>query len=155
MFATETSRMRALVAGSLVLSIGGVAVAVGVTGDPLDGGRGGAVAVALTLVAFFLRRDIGRRLRKAFTETLPGLSEDIERLSPASRRIDAGPASPGPEALDSLTRRLDAIESSLRVVERSEQTMDRYVAAAAAVGTLFWGFGDIAAGWVLAAISCR
>ena len=33
--------------------------------------------------------------------------------------------------------------------------MDRYVAVAAAVGTLFWGFGNIAAGWVLAATSCR
>lgn len=150
--------MRALVAAALVLSIGGVAVAVVITGDSPDGGRGGAVAVALTLVAFFLRRDISARLRKAFIETLPGLSADIERLSAASRNTDpgqGGPPSPGSGALESVSRRLEAIESSLRVVERSEQTMDRYVAVAAAVGTLFWGFGDVVAAWVLAAMDCR
>lgn len=146
-FNLEKTKMWALVAGSSALSVGGVAVAALVTADPVDGGRGGALAVALTLVAFFLRKDVNEKLRLTFTRTLPELRAAIDEFSGAPEREKTKVPAAGP--IVTPTQRLDAIETSLRVTEQSEQRMDRYVAAAAVIGTLFWGFGDIVAKWFL------
>jgi hypothetical protein len=45
-----------------------------------------------------------------------------------------------------LEARLDALETQVRIATNSDRAMNRAFAIASAVGTLGWGFGDVAAG---------
>ncbi len=139
----ERWRLLALVVAAAVLSAGGVAYAVLVSGDPSDGGRGGALAVALTLVAFFLRWPLGERLATALTEKLPALERriaDFGEDDAATRNAYTLER----RAVD-LERRLHALEPASRVEAEGELRLNGHLALATAIGTLTWAFGDMAA----------
>ena len=134
-----------LVIGSLLLSAAGIAVAAYGTKDPLDAGRGGALAVLLTLTAYFLRHDIGLQVRQAITVTSAEIKEDLDALSGKQKTASPAPA----QTVEQLATRMQAIETSTSIDQTSDDKMNRAVAAAALVGNLAWGFGDLAAKWLM------
>jgi hypothetical protein len=148
-------RLRALLIGAAIaLSAGGVAYAVCCSGRAVDGGRGGALAVAVTLVGYFLRTDLGPALRRFFTQRAPAIRDAIATLRKAkgSESAAGAPAAAAsvkaaaPPEGAALEARLDALETQVRIATNSDRAMNRAFAIASAVGTLGWGFGDVAAG---------
>lgn len=107
---------------AIAMSIGGIAYAV-LWGVAADGGRGGAVAVALTFFILFM----GRGTAEAA----------LEAVLPKA-------ADPAEEAALDLPRIRNAVAAML---DRSRKEKI-YLTVSSVVGTLAWGFGDIIALWL-------
>ena len=63
---SQRLRYGLVVLASILLSVGGILIGAFVT-QPADGGRGGAIAVALAFFVLFVRRDYGARVYAAIT----------------------------------------------------------------------------------------
>ncbi len=128
-----TQRLALTMIGSIALSVGGVVYAC-LTRNAADGGRGGALAVALTFFMLFM----GRGTAEAALEA--------PILDPATRRsVDAGDLNPKHVAMQ-IVRVRSAVASMLDWQSKEKL----YLTIASICGTLFWGFGDI-----VAAMLCR
>jgi hypothetical protein len=139
---SQRSRYGAVIIGAVLLSLGGIAIGAWVT-KPADGGRGGAIAVALAFLILFVRRDYGGRVYNAILKDFPDLKEQI-----ASLREGKAPAPVVEGDAVKLNRRLIAIVSSLNTEADGQKRQNRALAWASCVGTVAWGFGDIAAAWL-------
>jgi len=109
------------------LSVGGVAWAV-FWNAPADGGRGGALAVALAFYMLFAGRGTAAAAPEA---DLPA------------------PASP----LEEVEQELAKVRASLGALIDWSGKEKVYLTISSVVGTLFWGFGDLLARvfiWLLA-----
>jgi hypothetical protein len=120
-----TTKLVLTMVAAILFSLGGVVFAVR-WGSVADGGRGGAIAVALTFLMLFL----GRGTAEAALEAkLPEPTED------------------GKKALLEVAKVRNAVAAMLDW-SGSEKL---YLTISSVVGTLFWGFGDVAARWLGAA----
>ncbi|GAB4142580.1 MAG: hypothetical protein Tsb0016_11050 [Sphingomonadales bacterium] len=143
----------------LAVSIGGVHLA-SVNGAPSSGGRGGAVAVALAFGALFLTRSYGHRLQRLLTETLPDLKAIAAEVMPSETL--SRPEIQNAEIRE-LTERVSLLENKVKTLESfdaafrqrlnadadGQKMQNLYLAFSSIVGTIFWGFGDIFAGWLV------
>lgn len=145
---SEPGFFRVLWITAIVLSVGGVLVAAFCTKDAADGGRGGALADALALAALFGTRNYAADTYEALTTGAEQLKSRIWRL----KAIGTPPES-APEAseLKKIGARISAFETRLKLDAQGAYAQNFALAIATAVGTIFWGFGDIFARWVMAA----
>jgi len=131
-----------VVAGAAVLSLGGIAVGAWIT-KPSDGGRGGAIAVALAFLILFIRRDYGARLYQAIVTDIPGIKDQITNLRQGREVVPTA-------ATDAATlhRQFVAIVSRLDTEADGQNRQNGALAWASCIGTIAWGFGDIVACWL-------
>ena len=111
-----TAKLLTTMIAAIVLSLGGIAYAV-LWGVATDGGRGGAIAVALTFFMLFM----GRGTAEAA----------LEAKLPSS-------GNPAEDAALELARVRNAVAAMLDW-NRKEKL---YLTVSSVVGTLAWGFGD-------------
>jgi hypothetical protein len=102
---------------SFLLSGGGIFLAAAL-GHPSEGGRGGALAVALTFAMLFLGRGTAQRLLD---------DNDFKSES------------------DDPDKKITHLRNALRALVGWQQKEKPYLFWASVVGTLAWGFGDLAA----------
>ena len=140
---SQNARYGLVVSVSIVLSAGGILLAA--HGDPSDGGRGGALAVALAFFVLFIRRNYGARVYEALTVELPSLKGQIAKL-----RAGGDPSAANSEGVDALKRQVTAIVARLETEAKGQRGQNIVLAAASIIGTLAWGFGDVIAKWLKA-----
>ena len=125
---------KSILALCILLSAGGVYVAVHITHNETDAGRGGAIADALALGVMFLDRSYASRLYAI-----------IKKFQQRTEQNDPS------EAVDSamvLRIARQEVGSALELVNadgRNQKMQNIYLAIATFAGTLTWGFGDLVA----------
>ena len=112
-------------AAAILFSFGGIALAA-LANSPADGGRGGAIAVALTFFMLFMGRGTAEQ---AAETTLP----------------------PSDDPVEALRREFDPTKAAVNAMLDWSNKEKRYLAASSVIGTLVWGFGDLLAAWICAA----
>jgi hypothetical protein len=113
--------------------------------DPVsDGGRGGAIASALAFASLFVRSDYSQRSFRFYAVEVPKL---LERFQAAREELigQTVTASPESNALQEERQTVNGILAILNAQARDQRNQNICVAAAGAVSTLSWGFGDKAA----------
>jgi hypothetical protein len=136
---SRTFRSWLLFSFCIAASFIGIIVAIFVTKDPTDGGRGGAIATAAALYYLFLNKSYGRRLFEARTKIIPELIQSFERM---------GKITPSPESQKEIAETLSADLSNMFAREAGQQDLqNKFLAWATAIGTVVWGWGDIVTGW--------
>lgn len=128
---SQKSALRFVLWASIASCVGGVAIAVLGTGEAADGGRGGAVAVALSFGALFAARDIPERTLFA---TRAGQGKPI--INDDNELADT---------------KLGVLRTTLAAMLDAQSLEKRYLTASSVIGTLTWGFGDGVARWFGAA----
>ena len=110
----------------VVVSILGVVRAIHLC-DKTEGGRGGAIAAIVALTTFLLRRDYGAWQYKD--------------------RIDNMKADLTPD--EQLVEKVSALEQAIGINAYGQSVSNWWLAGSTAVGTIFWGFGDVFASWFI------
>src|SRR2546421_12405953 len=141
---SENTRFWLVFSTSIVSSIGGLLVAVFVTRNAADGGRGGAIGPAVALAFMFLTRDYGAKLYSAVTRRLPDIEARIKLLEQKGPRGEK-PAPPAEATLADLRTRVDALAAAIAIDAKGQKTQNAFLALATFVGTIVWGFGDLGA----------
>lgn len=108
-----------------LVSVAGVVWGVH-TGSPSAGQRGGAIATGLAFVMLFSRPDYGLLMYRAGKED---------------------PAPLGQSKIDALEVKMAAFEQALEINSGGVAVQNFGIAAAGAIGAIFWGFGDIFVCW--------
>lgn len=137
------ARYRILLWFCIGSSLLGIIIAVCVTKDPADGGRGGAVAVALALFNLFINKGYGLRLYEARTKVIPKLIASFQRLGHLEPAQTPAPAAETAEAVR------DGLIDAVNVETKEQAKQNLYLAISTFAGTLVWGFGDIISRWVI------
>ena len=114
-----TGKLRAAMLAAIALSVGGVVFAV-LFGCASDGGRGGAIAVALTFFMLFMGR------------------------STAEHALEAPLPKTGDNSLDANAE-LARIRGAVAAMLDWSNKEKFYLTISSVVGTLAWGFGDVVA----------
>jgi len=116
--------LRIVLTLALIASAGGVLYAV-FLGTAADGGRGGALAVAISFFALFAAR---------------ATPEDVlETKDAAGRRVvETGPP----------VQRIGLLKTSVATMLDSQRLEKIYLTGSSVTGTLVWGFGDVLARWL-------
>jgi hypothetical protein len=139
-----------ILAASIFFSLGGVGAAAFYFHDPMQGGRGGALAVMVSFFSLFVSRNFGRRIHAALVE-LPRMNAQIlsqlRHVSTVPSSIPIGHLSDELERLTSETR---ATGQRIDAHARSQRRQNLYIAWSSGIGTFFWGFGDIVASRIMA-----
>jgi hypothetical protein len=136
---SQTTRYVLVVLASGVLSGVGIAIAV-YRGDPSDGGRGGAIAVAFAFFVLFIRRDYGARVYAAVTRDIPNLRAQIDSLKDGS-----DPAILNNDGVPEIKRQITGIVARLETEAKGQRSQNIALALASIIGTISWGFGDLMA----------
>lgn len=119
-------RYRAVVLFSTGISLVGVFWAVHIH-NPSEGGRGGLVATVVAIIAFLVRPDYGSRILDLIT---------------SKKSLDAS-------ALEQIETKVNAVIVSLRIQSHAQSIHALALVVAIVIGTIFWGFGDVLAGWLI------
>lgn len=134
----------ALVFVSATLSIGGVAYGVCISGDPADGGRGGAVAVAVSFAVLFFSRSNGAELYKILVDEVPKVRAILDAIAGKTAGTPLEPMAAFSDRLDQLTKRLNALTKRLEIDSGAQFKQNLFLTISSVIGTLTWGFGDLA-----------
>lgn len=141
---------------SVAFSIGGIPFAAFVTKDAADGGRGGAIGSTLALLFIFISRDYGTKLYEALTRELPDLKARIEKKK-------AGAPAGGEERMGTIEERVARLElkateaktelstlvTRINIDAQGNRSQSIWLAVATCIGTMTWGFGDLAAKYLM------
>jgi hypothetical protein len=127
------------------LSIGAIPVAAYLTKNAADGGRGGALAVALSFAMLFLNRDLGTKIFKILTRKPTAPTPDGSDFLAGAKTAE--------EKTERLAVRVLAWEGKLNTDALGQSRQNKFLAVMSIVGTLAWGFGDMAACHLIQ--SCR
>jgi hypothetical protein len=140
---SESSRYRGVLLLCIVLSVGWI-IASAITNHPADGGRGGAIAVAVSLVVMFLSRGYGS---KAFLARISSITSE-EQLKGIEADTNAPDANARISALEqNVSAIVTAIRTSQDITDSSTRRQSWFLAISSGVGTIAWGFGDWAVQW--------
>lgn len=123
----QRARLTIWMVSSFIASVSGIVYAVG-WGTACDGGRGGALAVAIAFGALFTARPTLRRYIEAPDES-------------GQAKFDARP----------MDDRVALLRSALAVMVDRQNQEATFLTIASVSGTIVWGFGDVIAGWFGAA----
>jgi ABC-type transport system involved in cytochrome bd biosynthesis fused ATPase/permease subunit len=134
----ETLFLQSITVACVTLSFGGVFLSAFVW-DSSHGGRGGALAVALALFALFATRNDAVEMYDALTHRGEQLKARILNLTRSTRREDP---------IRTAEEKLTALEKRLEWEAEGQRVQNFYLALSTAVGTVFWGFGDLFAFWL-------
>jgi hypothetical protein len=150
---SEAGFFRGIAAAAVLLSLGGVVYAVR-AGHSETAGRGGALADAIALAALFGTRNYAADTYYALTQTLPAQRARILNFKTASdiRTAPITDSAPTPAVetkVAELEGKLNAMEKRLALDSDGQALQNKCLAFATFVGTIFWGFGDIFAGWFI------
>lgn len=126
---------------AVVVSLAGVLFAAFVSKDIDDGGRGGAIAVALALSTLFLTRNYASEVYQSLMHSWLDLKADILEVTTGRR--------PEERSIDEVEKKLQALEASLKMERQGQRLQNIWLSFATGFGTLFWGFGDILACWLM------
>ena len=146
-------RYRSIFIINFFLSIGAIGLAC-VYHAPADAGKGGAVAVALSLIVLFLGRNESRRL----LETLIGSGKKLRVILPVAvvkplHPNDAAEMDRQFVLLQGQVRQLQtdfsALFDDLSQTHEDNRLQNKWMALSAGIGTLAWGFGDWIVYWIL------
>jgi len=137
----------------VLLSLGGVVYAVQ-AGHAENAGRGGALADAIALAALFGTRNYAADTYHALTQTSPAQRARILDFKTAydirTTVIADSARTPAVEiTVANIEGKLNAMEQRLSLDSDGQALQNRCLALATFVGTIFWGFGDILAGWFI------
>jgi hypothetical protein len=139
------------------VSVGGILVAAHLR-RPSLGGYGGALGVALAFLMLFLRRDYGKIAYELRTKRIPKLGELIESLDggQAERLGESNSASAThgdipqlKQQVAELAREIKGVLDLIEVNADAQKIQTRLLAAGSVIATLAWGFGDMAACWLM------
>src|SRR5437870_4005109 len=119
---SQQTRYALVVWGAVALSAAGVVIGAFVT-QPTDGGRGGAIAVALAFLVLFVRRDYGSRVYAAITKDVPALRDEINAL-----RQGHAQAAPAAEDVAGIKRQVAAVVSRLDTESDGQKIQNRALA---------------------------
>lgn len=125
---TQKQRLVGVLVASIVVCATGVVYATW-CGTASDGGRGGAIAVAISFAALFAARDT---------------SADILEMKSASGRIEF--------ELLTAEQRIGLLKSAIASLIDAQRLEKRFLTWSSVIGTLTWGFGDVVAAWFGAAV---
>jgi hypothetical protein len=124
---------------SIVCSVGGI-WGCAFWWHPADGGRGGAIAVALSLVSLFINRPYGKQIFNFLTQDRKQFLEQVNTLRSHPSNISDNRS----EAEILLEAHI--IMNNVDVSGQDKQ--NRFMAVSAGLGTLAWGFGDLVSAWL-------
>src|SRR5207237_343631 len=96
-------------------------------------------------LVLFVRRDYGSRVYAAITKDVPALRDEINAL-----RQGQAQAAPAAEDVAGIKRQVAAVVSRLDTESDGQKIQNRALAWASCIGTVAWGFGDVAAAWLKA-----
>jgi len=130
----------AVLALAIALSAGGIAYAVHGSKNKDDGGRGGALAVAVAFIVLFVGRSQGTKVYTILAEEGPQLLNSIEAQAGATPDPTADQADSSP-----VETRVNALLAKLRTDANEQRIQNIYLALTSVIGTLAWGFGDLIA----------
>jgi hypothetical protein len=125
---------------AVLLSAGSIPFAAYVTKSAQDGGRGGALAVALSFAVLFLSRGYGTKVYDVLTKEAQAVNTNLQKIRGAA----------GGGALTS-DQKIDALVSKTTIDADVQHNQNVYLAWSSGIGTIAWGFGDIAAQWLIGA----
>jgi hypothetical protein len=140
---STTQKYLAILILAIALSAGGIAYAVHCSKNQDDGGRGGALAVALAFVVLFVSRGQGAKVYDILADEGPELLKKIEALQVTRPALGetAGKVANNPTA----ETRVNALVAKLRTDSNDQRKQNIYLAFTSVIGTLAWGFGDLIA----------
>ncbi len=141
---------------STAISLGGIPFAAYICKSDADAGRGGALGSALAFLFLFVTNDYGTKLFKAVTKDLPELKARVERLKAhAAAPAEAAPAT-GEVKIAMLEQKISKIETEVSTLVnrididgQGQRAQSIWLAVATVIGTIAWGFGDLAAKYLL------
>lgn len=165
MSVSAIAKYRWLAALVAVVSVGGIFFAVFITGNKEDGGRGGAIAVAIALFNLFISKGYGMRLFNVTEVKIPTLISRIEQRRkedkapvPAANKREEDKA-PAPDTnkregdqapaqgTSKTTDLAGAISQAFDDQAKEQKQLNRYLAWTTLGATIVWGFGDLFAKW--------
>jgi hypothetical protein len=126
---SEKGKYVAILTLCIALSLSGILVSVFITKEPLDGSRGGVLAVGLAVAYLVAKRDIAGEV----FETLEDHAKDEKPTDDLGIKLDR------------LSRRFEDLKASLKNKNQDEGGLNRYLVTATLIGTLAAAFGDLAA----------
>ena len=126
---------------SIFVSLCGVIIAAFVVADASHGGRGGAIGVAIALVALFATRNYAGEVYDALTNPAQNVKTRILKLT-------KGTLAEAP-VLDSPEHKIMALEARLKLEHQGQKVQNIWLAVATGIGTICWGFGDLFAKWIM------
>lgn len=138
---TERWLFKIISGAAILASFGGVVVAAFVVADARHGGRGGAIGVAIALIALFATRNYAGEVYDALTNPAQDVKTRILKLTKG--RLAKAPV------LDNPEHKLNALEARLKLESQGQKMQNVSLAIATGTGTIFWGFGDIFAKWLM------
>src|SRR6266404_1107794 len=141
---------------SLACSIGGIPFAAYVCKSDAHAGRGGAIGSALAFLFLFVTTDYGTKLFEAVTKDLPELRARVARLK-TQTETPAEVTAPTVEAnVARLEQKINKIETEVSTLVnrididgQGQRAQNIWLAVATVIGTIAWGFGDLAAKYLL------
>ena len=138
----EEIRFWIVFALSVGVSLGWILAAAHTSSHQADGGRGGAVGTAIALAFMFLTRDFGTELYSAVIRRLPAVEKQIKGLTNDRDISEAQKAEfTGPD----LQTKVEAHIAAIDIDAQGQRVQNCFLALATCIGTLAWGFGDLAA----------
>jgi hypothetical protein len=126
---SEKGKYIAILILCIALSLGGILVSVFITKEPLDGSRGGVLAVGLAVAYLVVKRDIAGEV----LETLEDHAENEKSTTDLEVKLER------------LSVRFKDLKDSLKNKNSDEGGLNRYLVTATLIGTLAATFGDLAA----------
>lgn len=127
---------------AIILSVFGFVVAVWDTQCSSDAGRGGAAAVAWSFAILIVTRNMGDQVYSMLTFTIPKLHKHLREVGVDVTDLE--------KKLD--TDRASALATKATIDGRDQRIQNYYLAAASVIGTIVWGFADIPARQLMAAL---
>jgi hypothetical protein len=137
---SEKCFFRLIMVAAMFCSIAGVGIAWKI-GNANHGGRGGAIATAIALLALFGTRSYSQDVYDALTKQSAKITTKIFKLT-------KGTLSTTPK-LASADDKLNALEARFKLESEGQSNQNFCLAVATGFGTIFWGFGDMFTAWLL------
>lgn len=134
-----------LVIVACLVSLAGIFWAAFISGNSDDGGRGGAIAVGLSLFALFGTRNYAAEMYEAMTTNRGDSERRILKLTRPGQQPGTAPVK--------TDERVTALVARLQSEAEGQKLQNKCLALSSGVGTIAWGFGDVAAKALMACMA--
>lgn len=135
----ERTRHKIVLFVAAGFALGGILIGAFWVG-PEHGGRGGAMAVALSFAYLFTQKDYSERVYTTIMKKSKRLDDIFDRWDKENEKSGV---------VRGLQHEIRALRKSMRAQEKGNREQNKFSAIAAVVGTVAWGFGDLMASALL------